>query len=66
MGGPGGEGGNHIHMENGGKNTRPFRRFRSLYSDVRVNITVAHIYKLPWQKKNVRSHSEKLLLHGES
>ena len=34
-------GGNHIQKENGGKNARPFRRFRSLNSDARVNITVA-------------------------
>ena len=61
----GGGGGNHIHMENGGKNARPFRKLRSLYSDARVNIT-------DWPTsaschgKHVRSHSEKLLLHGES
>ena len=47
-------------MENGDKKASPFTRFGSLYSDARVNITVS------CHGKNVRSHSEKLLLHGES
>ena len=71
----GGEGGgleSPIHMESGGRNARPSgslqenqELFRSLYSDTRVAVAVARI-SASCHGKNCRSHSEKLLLHGES
>ena len=67
-GGGGGGGGvrrNHVHMENIGRNGLPFRQFWSLYSDVREWILLWPT-SASCHGKNVRSQSEKLLLHGES